>query len=226
MDKVLFWDFDGTLSYPNKSFSNALHLALSENSYTLPESETAAFMNTFYSWKTPQIDYADRVKELWWETHFDKIRQFCISKNIPESALGGICTAFRKILTDVSNYSLYNDTVKTLNTCSEMGFRNYLITNNYPEITDNLEKLNISRFFSGYVVSAHIGYEKPRKEFFDYARGISHNPHTGYVIGDNPVADILGGKEAGFVTIAVHECKHSVADHYCEDLCQIIPLLK
>ena len=33
MCKVLFWDFDGTLSYPNKSFSTALYTVLNENGY-------------------------------------------------------------------------------------------------------------------------------------------------------------------------------------------------
>lgn len=225
MNKVLYWDFDGTLSYPNRSFSNALYLSLSENGFALNEAETAKFLDTFYSWKTPQIDYADQTNDLWWYTHFEKIRNFCASKNIPASAIDTICANFKKKLIDVSNYQLYDDTLATLEACNRMGFKNYLITNNYPEIIDNIIKLNIAHCFSDYIVSSHIGYEKPRKEFFEYARKVAGNPATGYVIGDNPVADILGGQEVGFITIAVHKCKNSNADYYCEKLEQILSII-
>ena len=225
MSRVLFWDFDGTLSYPNKSFTSALYWALCQNGYPINEGEAETFMDRFYSWKTPQIDYADQTMDLWWNVHFDKIRSFCVGQNIPEPDIAGICADCRKKLIDVSNYELYDDTAATLEACGRMGFQNYLITNNYPEIIDNLKKLNIAQYFTDYIVSSHIGYDKPRKEFFDYARNLAGNPTIGYVIGDNPVADILGGQEAGFVTIAVHECKNSKANYYCENLTQILSII-
>jgi putative hydrolase of the HAD superfamily len=224
MDTILFWDFDGTLSHPNKSFTSAFPLSLLERNYSLNDGEIAKFLDTFYSWKTPHIDYTNQTNELWWNIHFEKIRNFCANKNIPASDIDTICEIFRKKLIAVSNYRLYDDTVATLEACIHMGFRNYLITNNYPEILDNLKKLNIADYFSDFIVSSHIGYEKPRKEFFDYAKKVS-GAASGYMIGDNPVADIQGGKDAGFVTIAVHACKQSCADHYVETLSQILPIL-
>ena len=225
MDTVLFWDFDGTLSHPNKSFTSAFQLSLLEQNCALNDCEIAKFLDTFYSWKTPHIDYANQTNELWWNIHFEKIRNFCSGKNIPASVIDTVFETFRKKLIAVSNYRLYDDTVATLEACIHMGFRNYLITNNYPEIIDNIEKLNIAHYFSDYIVSSHIGYEKPRKEFFEHARKVAGNPSSAYVIGDNPVADIQGGQEAGFTTIAVHECKNSSADYYCEHLEQVLSIL-
>lgn len=46
------------------------------------------------------------------------------------------------------------------------------------------------------------------------------------MIGDNPVADIKGGNQAGFKTIAVHECKESDADYYFEKLKDIFDIIK
>ena len=70
-----------------------------------------------------------------------------------------------------------------------------------------------------------IGIEKPRIEFFDYAKNVANHPSVGYVIGDNPIADIQGGQAAGYKTIAVHECKKSDADYYVENLCDIFSIL-
>ena len=46
------------------------------------------------------------------------------------------------------------------------------------------------------------------------------------MIGDNQVADIKGSKNAGFITIAVHECKNSGADYYCENLIDVLNVIK
>ena len=225
MDKVLFWDFDGTLSYPNKSFSTALYWVLCKNGYSIDKDAATKFLTNVYSWKTPEITYPNRTSELWWAMLFEKIRDFLLAHRVSPLDTTIICEDFRRKLIDISNYTLYDDTVQTLDSCIKKGYKNYLITNNYPEILDNLKKLNIDHFFSGHIVSSHIGYEKPRKEFFDYAKKISGSPSIGYVIGDNPIADIQGGKDAGFATIAVHECKQSNADYYFENLKQILSVL-
>lgn len=125
----------------------------------------------------------------------------------------------------LSNYKLYDDTEETLKKCIEMGYKNYLITNNYPEIINVLKQMDIAQYFQDFIVSSHIGYEKPRGEFFDYARKTANNPDIVCVIGDNPVADIKGGNDAGFTTFAVHECKDSDADYYLENLSEIFQYL-
>ena len=46
------------------------------------------------------------------------------------------------------------------------------------------------------------------------------------MIGDNPVADIFGGKRAGMYTILVHnQSKVLEADHKCSSLLEAIVLL-
>lgn len=225
MNKAIFWDFDGTLSYPNKSFSTALYDALMENGYNTDYEKTVKFTENAYSWKSPDVTYADKTDERWWDDLYKKISDFCMVQGISEN-LQKICESTRRILTDVSNYCLYDDTVETLQKCIDMGYKNYLVTNNYPEIIKNLEKLGIAKYFTAYTVSAHIGYEKPRKEFFDCAKTLAGSPDVGYIIGDNPNADIKGGRAAGFTAIAVHECRESEADYYCEELTEIFNILK
>lgn len=225
MNKVLFWDFDGTLSYPNKSFFDALDKALLKSGYSFENNKAEEFLKTAYSWKTPHITYVDKTNSLWWDMLFEKIKEFCTSVGVAPSDLEKVCTDFKEILTDVSNYKLYSDTKETLEKCMDLGYKNYLITNNYPEITDILEKLGISQFFENFIVSSHIGYEKPRKEFFEHAVKSAENPDDVYVIGDNPEADIKGGKNMGFKTIAVHECVESEADYYLKNLNDIFKIL-
>ena len=148
MNKVLFWDFDGTLSYPNRCFSNCLSQALSRYGYAIPENKIAAFMADFYSWKTPEIIYPERTHALWWDAHFEKVKDFCSENAVDKAKAQDICHALREILIDITNYKLYEDTVSTLEACRRLGYKNYLITNNYPEISDILKKLGIASYFA------------------------------------------------------------------------------
>ena len=54
-----------------------------------------------------------------------------------------------------------------------------IISANSPEITENLKKLGIAHFFDGLVVSSHIGFEKPREEFFEYAKSLVNKGISG-----------------------------------------------
>lgn len=226
MNKVVLWDFDGTLSCPNKSFFSALHTALNESGYNIAIEKTEDFLNKAYSWKRADVLYPGRTGEKWWEDLFAKINRFCKEFGVAESDFNKINSDFKEILTDAGNYILYDDAIRILKKCREFGYNNYLATNNYPEITDNLEKLGVAPYMEACVVSSHIGYEKPRAEFYSYAKELAGNPEMIYMIGDNPVADIIGGKSAGCITVAVHECRNSEADYYFENLIDIAEILK
>lgn len=45
------------------------------------------------------------------------------------------------------------------------------------------------------------------------------------MIGDNPIADIIGGKSAGMKSIFVHKDCYSDADYTCKNLSDIPELL-
>ena len=76
-----------------------------------------------------------------------------------------------------------------------------------------------------YIVSANIGYEKPREEIFKHALSVAKFPNTCYMIGDNPIADIRGGKSVGMKSILVHREGVFDADYHCENLSEISVLL-
>lgn len=222
---ALLWDFDGTLSYPNKSFSSALHAAIVENGFRIDLCKTAEFLETAYSWKTPREIYPSRTGSFWWDTLYGKLSLFCRENSIPAPAIPEICRRFRETLISADNYLLYDDTVETLRCCTELGFQNYIATNNYPEIVAHFDTLGLSPYLSGHIVSSHIGYEKPTAAFYAYAKQLCSPARAVFMIGDNPMADIAGAQAAGLTAIAVHECTESTADHYCQTLSDILPII-
>lgn len=223
-NSAIFWDFDGTLSHPNKRFETALYLAITENGYEADPSVCEAFLETAYPWKQPFSLIV--TEENWWRLLLQRIRSFCKSIGLPAQAASPICERFRELLIDVGNYRLYEDTISTLAHFQNAGYRNYLLTNNYPEITNNLEALGIKSYFSNFVISSLLGWEKPSPMLYAIAKDIAGNPECCYMVGDNPIADIEGGNRAGMKTIYIHNGFLSTAWNCADTLTDTIPLIK
>lgn len=78
----------------------------------------------------------------------------------------------------------------------------YAITNGvYNTQMKRLEKSNILKYFDKLFISEKIGYQKPRKEFFDYVfNNIEETKENCLVVGDSLSADIIGGINYGIDT--------------------------
>ena len=70
----------------------------------------------------------------------------------------------------------------------------YPVTNGgYNTQVRRLEKSGLNKFFEKIFVSEKIGYQKPKKEFFDYVfNNIEYNKDEVLLLGDSLKADILG----------------------------------
>ena len=175
--------------------------------------EISEMFHSGYSWHTPDITYTDRVGYTWWEDLFLHFRPYFLKSGISDREADDIDRIFREKILDPENYLLYEDAKETLRLCGEKGYYNYILSNNYPELEEVVKALGLGTYFEGYVVSAAIGYEKPRPEIFEYAKKTAEYPGLCVMIGDNPRADILGGIAANMHAILVH----SDESHFGED---------
>ena len=113
----------------------------------------------------------------------------------------------------------------TLQAAKDLGYTNVILSNNYPDMAEVVDALGLTEYFDGMIVSAIEGYDKPRPELFEIAQK-RFPADRYYMIGDNPKADILGGKNAGMTTILVHKEPVEYADHCFPNLASIATLLK
>jgi len=85
----------------------------------------------------------------------------------------------------------------------EAGFDMYIVTNGIKFIqTRRFNASPLPRFFKKIFISEEMGYEKPRKEFFDNAalKIDAFDPTRTLIIGDSLSSDIKGGINAGIDT--------------------------
>ena len=73
-----------------------------------------------------------------------------------------------------------------------------------PVIYKSLRKIGISELFNVVVVSEEVGWRKPSAKIFQTALNkLQIEPFDAVYIGDNPIEDIKGAKEAGLKTVFV-----------------------
>ena len=227
MTKALFWDFHGTLTTANHLWSGSIYKAFSSIAPNLNISLDLcrSFTCNGFTWDSPDIDYIDKINDKWWDTTLDMFYKKFINSNIDINIAKQVCSILPSIIQDVNNYELYPDAIETLKQVMEKGYGNYLLSNNYPELDDIMDKLGLSQYFNGSIISAKIGYEKPRPEIYDIALKLANNPDTSYMIGDSLRADIEGGHNAKMKTILVHNNTPSNADYSFNDLISIVSIL-
>jgi len=223
---VLFWDFDGTLVYSNPLWSTSMYKALRETDFntTVEFSDIRKCMASGFTWHTPNEDYSTLIGNKWWDFMNNKIFSDYISLGVDSEIAKQAVDKVRSIIKNPDNYKLYSDTVEVLKNSTEKGNTNVILSNNYPDLEEVVTALNLTKYFDRIIVSANIGYDKPRKEIFDIAK--SCYPNEKYImIGDNINADIIGGKNAGIKTILVHSGFCSEADYCFNDLTDMISVI-
>jgi len=223
MDKVIFWDFDGTLVHPNERFVEAFKEALNKNGYVAPIERIREFLKTVYPWLNYDKSYENNTDK-WWENFLDKLNEFYYEFKVKEDDREKINSEYKYKITKCNDYVLYDDTEYVLKKCLELGYKNFLLSNNYPELPDMLEDFGIKKYFTELFVSANVGYEKPRAELFSYAKTYAKCT-SGIMVGDNPVADIDGAKATGLKAILVHKDRPSNADYTFKTLKEILDIL-
>ncbi|MDR2932628.1 MAG: HAD family hydrolase [Oscillospiraceae bacterium] len=227
MKKALFWDFDGTLVHSGSMWSINLHGVLKAKGYNVDFEALRMHLRTGYTWHTPEKAYPESVGEKWWGNLFEHLDAFYHENGVSKTDMAEINRDFRNSILHKSSYTLYDDAIETLRLCKEKGYANYIVSNNYPELPRVITEIGLSGYISACIVSGAIGYEKPRPEIFQFALKRAGDPDSAYMIGDNPEADIKGGRAAGLKTILVHNDGISaIADYTCARLSEIPDVLK
>lgn len=206
INKVIFWDFDGTLVYSHHLWSGTLlktlQLYTEDNKVTLEQIRPP--MAYGFSWDTPDEDFTQTTGEKWWEFTLEHIRDVYKAVGLSDGDAERLLPLFRSTILERENFRIYPDAFDTLSQLREQGYRHYMVSNNFPELTDICHDLGFDRCFDGYIVSAQVGYDKPRREIFQLAYDMAGAPDECFMVGDNPRSDIKGALNFGIKAVLVH----------------------
>ena len=222
---VLFWDFHGTLTIPADDWLDATWIHLPPNKIDRQELSDKFYLMCMPWWTMPGQHTPSG--EDWWDyvqTGFIKLLIDCgYEKSEAEYAVSRL----RETVTDPARHHLYPDAIPTLAELQRRGYKNILVSNNFPELWKVAQGLGLAPYFSGHVISGAVGWDKPSPEIFRLALAEAGNPKEGIMIGDNPVDDVQGAKGVGLKAILVHPRRLSQqADATLENLSQLLDILR
>jgi HAD superfamily hydrolase (TIGR01549 family) len=230
MSRALFWDFDGTLARSDSLWTGSAHSALLDCAPDcgIGREDIRPLMREGFPWHTPEGDFRHLIAPgKWWAFMSRRFFEIYRALGVDEATAAKASARVREFVLDIGGYTLYEDAMPVLEACRRAGWRNFILSNNYPELPEIVSKLGLSPFFSGITVSARAGYDKPRREIFDIALKLAGHPEPCFMIGDNPAADIAGAKAAGIPAILVHkDIPCADADHICGNLVEILGIFK
>lgn len=206
MKKALFWDFDGTLVKSPHLWSASLLRALKEAwpGCICTLQDVRPHLRSGFPWHTPGQDHSRMTGEAWWETMYSHFENVCTALGANDLTAARAARDIRDILLLAENYTLYDDTLPVLQRCDELGFSQYIVSNNHPDLCKVLDDLGLKFFFADVIVSGEIGFDKSRKEIFECALKRAGYPDICFMIGDNPVADGVGASQANIPPLLVH----------------------
>lgn len=87
-----------------------------------------------------------------------------------------------------------------LGTLRRAGWRNAIVTNGPASQEDKIRAAGLDAVVDGWYCSGVVGVAKPGRSIFE-AAARRRSPLSGWMVGDNPENDVLGGRDVGLRTI-------------------------
>ncbi len=173
--------------------------------------------------------YDKKLNIFGWPTVFKKLKEEGMFNTAPHFAqyAAFLYEYFTKVSVD------YPFTIPTLQKLHKDGYKVGLITNGDHEIqAAKIDNLGYAPYFDKILISGDCDWEKPEAEIFqEMAKLLGVAPHEMAYVGDHPVNDIQGARDAGCLGIWVKTYGVWIediekADHEVDDISFIPDLIQ
>lgn len=206
-DRVIFWDFDGTLAERPGLWSSCLLEVLDERmpGHGITRKAISVGLADGFPWhryETPHPELCD--PDVWWRTIGAVLVHALTNAGVPPTEAQAALPRFRSRYSDPAiGWRLFDDSLFALETTASAGWRNVILSNHIPELAMIVSGLGLDRYIDAVFSSALTGFEKPHPEAFRHALREMESPAVAFMVGDNQTADISGAEAIGLPAILV-----------------------
>ncbi len=226
--KVLLWDFDNTLGYRLGAWSGTVLEVLNNNvaNHKQHLDTIRPFLQSGFPWHNHHIvRQANISPSQWWkELNPVLLRFFDSLEDANPQYSQFLVEQFKTTYLNSSQWRLFPKAIETVRECSNLGFRNVMLTNNVPEIETIFDSLGLSPYFDTIWNSAKLGVEKPNPKIFEVVIEHYGLENISYMIGDSVSADLEGSMFFGIPCILIGKVD-SRATHSITEINQVLECL-
>jgi putative hydrolase of the HAD superfamily len=221
-DRLLIWDFDGTLAHRRGETGWSILLAealdAEEPGHRHSADTFRPHLREGFPWHAPEVAHPELCEpEAWWGSVRPVLgRAYEAAGYVPARALE-LADAARRLYVDPGvGWELFDDTRPTLAQLSQEGWTHAILSNHVPELRQIVAGLGLDDAVDFISCSAETGYEKPHAEAFASVLG-TIRPAEVWMVGDNVVADVLGAEAVGIPAVLVRR-PDPRAERYADSL--------
>jgi putative hydrolase of the HAD superfamily len=204
-DRVVFWDFDGTLARRENLWSGAL---LDAWQHVDPLSAATVeqlrpHLRDRFPWHEPDTVRSGQSAAEWWAKLHPMFAAAYTANGLDparaEAAASRVPAEFYRL----DAWTIIDGAEEALLVTKTAGYRNIILSNHAPELPELVSSLGLASLIEQTITSATVGAEKPNPAIFTFAMASADVTGTGevWMIGDNPIADIEGAQNVGISAI-------------------------
>lgn len=219
-DRYITWDFDGTLATRDGGWTGTICeiVAAAVPDHPFDVERLRPFLRRGFPWHAPDVVRDPCTDDEWW-AGIDETLQLALTEGV------GLDTGTARVLAaevrhgylDVRRWIVFEDTVPVLKALSEAGWIHLVLSNHVPELDRLVVDLGLGPWIHRVFNSARLGVEKPNPAAFEHVFAEIPQARTGWMVGDNWVADVCGAENVGLRAVLVRR-DHPEATRQCSSL--------
>ncbi|GAB3613539.1 HAD family hydrolase [Humibacter ginsengisoli] len=204
-ERVVFWDFDGTLAARDGLWSSTLERALLPIApeLGLSAADFRTELSVGFPWYAPDVVRVTQSAAAWWAAQHSLFLRAYIDAGVAADDAERAIAAIPREYYRPTAWTPAPGAVPALNATAAAGYRNVILSNHAPELPQLVADLGLAPLIDRTVTSAAVGAEKPNPRIFEHAIEIAGAGDDVWMIGDNPVADIGGAEAVGIRAIHI-----------------------
>jgi putative hydrolase of the HAD superfamily len=202
--KLLVWDFDGTLAHRDETWGELLAQALNRvsSSHGVTERELLPHLQTGFPWHDHALTGAAvQSPDAWWLALEPVFVRACVACGIDDDAARRAAREVRGVFVNPSAWRLYDDVLPALAAAQHAGWTQVILSNNVPELPEIVAGLGLGGYIERVFTSAALLGEKPNGVVFRAVLAEYPMAMPAVMVGDNPIADVEGARAAGMHAI-------------------------
>ena len=204
--RTLFWDFDGTLARRlwSETFFDVYRAFDPTTTVDAPMFRSYSLQG--FPWHAPETAFPKlATADEWWERLWPVFTGAFRGVGCAPEIAGSLAQQVRAHYLDHTRWTVFDDAADALAEGARRFDRQIIVSNHAPELADLMANLGLDRHIYAVVSSAWVGYEKPHPNIYAAALEQAGNPSPAdvWMVGDNPVADVLGAEACGMRGVLV-----------------------
>ena len=226
-DRLLVWDFDGTLAFRPGNWTGAVcdAVAAERPDVTMTPDRVRSHLQSGFPWHTPEVVRTPCSADQWWSDLLPVLATAVqAATGLDTGEARRLANRVRAVYTDATGWHLFEDALPVLTTLHDRGWSHIVLSNHMPELSQLVGALGLNDVIMAVYSSACTGVEKPHRKAFETVFARHPEARRGWMIGDSWRADVQGARAVGMRAILVCS-EHPEAPLHCKTLKEVVEVV-